>query len=373
MVHPTARVLRQFRFLSMLVWFLVGLPVALQPGTNVARITTWGAAFVLSGAAIWWGMSPRTTLRGRVVALTLQVAAVLALVLSLCFGLEGTLLAVVAFQLAMTFRPPTAHGWILVQSALFAAAVAFHWAAKPAFLLTPPYLGLQLLTFWCARALFFEANLRRQLEGTVLELEATRELLADSARSAERLDIRDTLHDVIGHRLVALRLNLASLARDVKDPELELARSLLRQIHDDVEGIVRRLQDAQGVDLERVLGSLARVIPRPLIHVNIDDFRPVEPQVAQLLFHCCLEVVTNVVKHAGAKNLWIVLQQDEGLLRLGARDDGFGAKVQSMQQGHGLDSMRRRLSEAGGDLEIHTGPGQGFRVEATLPVEWEAA
>lgn len=356
---------RRLRWLCLLLWLLVGLPVVLRPGADATHVAVWALGFVLFGVAMWSGLSDNHGAVLRRVTLTTQVVAVLAMVLTLCDGLEGILLAIVSIQLARGSRPGAAQTWILVQSILLAAAVWKHWSLRPALLLTPPYLGLQLLTYWCAYVLFREARLRVELEGAVAELTATREMLAESARRAERLDISGELHDVIGHRLVALRLNLELLARDVDAPCLDSARTLVQQVHDDVQGIVHLLQSERGIDLQRVLGTLGQVIPRPRIHVHAEDVGIIDPPRAQALFRCCLEVVTNAVKHARADNLWIALQRSNGQLRLTARDDGRGADV--LAEGRGLDGTRRRLLELGGTLEIRTSPGRGFRVDACLP------
>lgn len=356
---------RRLRWLSVLLWLLVGLPIILRPGANALLIAVWALSFVLFGVAMWLGLSHFRGPGVRHVLLATQVAAVLAMVLTLCDGFEGILLAIVSLQLARGTRPRAAQAWILIQSLLLAAAVWQHWSLRPALLLTPPYLGIQLLTYWCAHVLFREARLRGELEGVVAELTATREMLAESARRAERLDISGELHDVIGHRLVALRLNLAALARDVKAPFLDNARTLVQQVHDDVQGIVHLLQSERGVNLQRVLGTLGKVIPRPLIHVQADDVGSVDPPRAQALFRFCLEVVTNAMKHSRADNLWLTVRRSNGRLLLTARDDGRGAG--NLEEGHGLEGMRSRLLELGGQLEIHTNPGEGFRIEVSLP------
>jgi signal transduction histidine kinase len=85
------------------------------------------------------------------------------------------------------------------------------------------------------------------------------------------------------------------------------------------------------------------------------------------LLRCAQEIATNAARHAAAENLWIELQQREGVLELRARDDGKGAA--DVQPGNGLRGMRERLERAGGALTIETRPGHGFALCATLPAE----
>lgn len=83
------------------------------------------------------------------------------------------------------------------------------------------------------------------------------------------------------------------------------------------------------------------------------------------------EIVTNAIRHAHAANLWIELTRVNGALTLVARDDGRG--TQQIRPGHGLTGMRERLEIVGGRLEIHSEPAQGFRVQASIPLNGGAA
>ena len=90
-----------------------------------------------------------------------------------------------------------------------------------------------------------------------------------------------------------------------------------------------------------------------------------EPKRAQILLRCTQEMITNSVRHAGARNLWIRLSCNRDGLAMSARDDGIGtAKVNF---GNGLQGMAERLKQLGGKLEIESAPGAGFALHAWLP------
>lgn len=79
------------------------------------------------------------------------------------------------------------------------------------------------------------------------------------------------------------------------------------------------------------------------------------------------EILTNAMRHARARNLWLDFRRDGDMVELVARDDGRGAA--ELKPGNGLTGMRERLEVFGGSLDIETRPGYGFVVLARLPLE----
>jgi signal transduction histidine kinase len=360
---------RLLRWGGLAAWLGVGLPIWLQreqvrPGTFPA----WLAAWLLFAAALWATTSGRERSRRLdLTLLALQAACVMALVLLLCDGFEGTLLALVAMQLAPRVSRRTGLLWIVAQSLLLVAAITVHWSLRPALMLTPPYLGFQILAFLALEALDREAR-------TNAELRAARELLAHASRMAERLRIARELHDAVGHRLVALSLNLERAGHQDGEPKGEaiaMARSLSRRLLTDLGEIVDTLGRSERLDLRRALEDLIEEIPRPRIHLVLPaDLAVEDPELAHLVLRCCQEIVTNAAKHAQAENLWLEVVQEAGAIEVRARDDGRGAA--EVAAGRGLAGMRERLERAGGRLELSTRPGMGFAVAALVPVRRSA-
>jgi signal transduction histidine kinase len=283
------------------------------------------------------------------------------LVLLLCDGFEGTLLVLVAMQLAPRLPRRTGLVWIVTQSLLLGAAVAIHWSLRPALMLAPPYLGFQILAFLAVEALDREARANA-------ELRAARELLAHGSRVAERLRIARELHDAVGHRLVALSLNLERASHQEENREaVMVSQSLTRRLLTDIGEIVDTLGRAERLDLRRSLEGLSEEIPRPRVHLSLPpDLAVEDPELAHLLLRCCQEIVTNAAKHAQAENLWLDVVQEGGAIEVRARDDGRGAA--EVAAGRGLAGMRERLERAGGRLEVATRPGMGFAVAALVPL-----
>jgi len=79
--------------------------------------------------------------------------------------------------------------------------------------------------------------------------------------------------------------------------------------------------------------------------------------------------VNNVLRHAGAKNLWVTLDTSEEGTALSVRDDGAGADA--VLPGNGLTGMRERIEAMGGSMQVSCSRGQGLAVEIRLPQQEE--
>jgi signal transduction histidine kinase len=372
---------RLLRAGGLAVWVAVGLPVffLVAPRTPLRApallpLAAWIASYLLFGLAFGLATSRRSPDAGRRRALLLaagQAAAVLSLVaLPPCFGLEGALLVLVALQLGGLLPRRPALAWILVQSAALVAIQWLHWDWHWAIVLAGAYVPFQLIAAATARLLAKETEARERLAAANAELEATRELLAQSARIAERARIGRDLHDLLGHHLTALSLNL-EIASHITDGEararVETAQSVTKLLLGDVRAVVGALRPAEGLDLSAALQKLASGIPRPRIHLAVvPDLGVEDPVAGEVVLRCAQEIVTNAVRHARAENLWLDITRGGESIEIRARDDGRGADAP--RSGHGLAGMRERFEHRGGSLAFETAPGQGFRVTAVLPL-----
>jgi len=209
-----------------------------------------------------------------------------------------------------------------------------------------------------------------QLRAVNADLIATRSLLEASARDAERLRLSRELHDVAGHALTALKLNLGVMARDSRQPDAErvaLCAGLADDLLQNLRGVVRQMRAHEGIDLGSAIEQLAAPFPKPSIHLDIaSDARVFAIEGAEALLRTVQEGLTNSARHAMASHLWLSLHRDGEQLRLQIRDDGRGA--QPLRLGSGLRGMRERLLELGGELQIDHGEEGGVRLLATLPI-----
>lgn len=361
------------------VWIAVGLPVFLfflRPSADRGHsaFAAWAASYLLFGIAFWLATSGNRSESDRMGMLGLaagQAAAVLSLVaLPPCFGLEGALLVLVALQLGGLLSRRAAVFWIAAQSACLLAVVWLHWGWHWGVVLAFAYLPFQLIADRTTRLLAEETAARKRLTAANAELEATRELLAQSVRLVERARIGRDLHDVLGHHLTALSLNLevaSHLTEGDARSRIDTAQSVTKLLLGDVRAVVGELRQEEGLDLPAALHKLADGIPQPRVHIGVaPDLSIEDPAAGEVVLRCAQEIVTNAVRHSRAENLWLDVTRSEAGIQVRGRDDGRGAAA--VASGHGLAGMRERVEHRGGTLSLETAPGRGFSVTAVLPM-----
>ena len=180
------------------------------------------------------------------------------------------------------------------------------------------------------------------------------------------------LHDLVGHHLTALSLNLevaSHLVSGGAQEHVRQAQSVAKLLLSDVREVVSQLRDDDAIDLTEALRTLVEGVPGLTIHLDLPPrFSVDDPRRAQVLLRCAQEIITNTVRHAAARNLWLRCERTEANeLAIHAHDDGRG--VGDLRQGNGLTGMRERLAQIGGRLNITTARDQGFALDAWLPLE----
>jgi len=335
--------------------------------------------YLAFGLAFWWTIRDPGSLPSWRGVVLVGAQIVLALML------WTNLLILVAVSIPFVLPGRKAFIWITIQAALTAgfAVLAegtsmFEPTPGLSHLPWPVVVGLTVLNVLAFQAFAFslgymaasEGRRGRELARLNAELQATQELLADSSRMAERLQISRELHDSLGHHLTVLNINLELAKQTVEgraaEPVQE-AQAVTRLLLSDVREVVSSLREDRPVDLRRALETLAAGTPEPRVLLSFpEDLEIRDPSQAHALFRCVQEAITNTVRHARAQNLWIELEKEENGIALRARDDGRGTVA--VRTGNGLQGMRERLEEIGGRLEIESRPGQGFSLLAWMPV-----
>jgi signal transduction histidine kinase len=228
------------------------------------------------------------------------------------------------------------------------------------------YLLLQLGSALVVIANAREIEMRKRLAEAHTELRAASALLSESTRADERLRIARELHDLLGHQLTVLTLELEVASHQSTPPASEhvtragrLARELLADVRATVGELRRRAPDLRQT-LERMVADL----PEPTVHLRVDDSVRADEERTAALVRCVQEVVTNTIRHADATELWIEITiGDGGNLTFTAYDNGRGAD--RLVLGNGLRGLTERVEELGGRARFSA--DRGFRVVAELP------
>lgn len=336
----------------------------------------WWALHVLFGLTYWNQVRElplKATLSYRLVTLAVLTGSALAICLASETALGGILLLVVAGLVPWMLPNAAAICWLLGQNVLLAFVLAFLPDATfaSASVNAGLFLSISLFAFISSYVALRQHEARDELRKVNSELRATQALLAENTRIAERVRISRELHDLVGHHLTALTLNLEVATHLVQGKALEhvqQAHSLAKLLLADVREVVSDMRDDDKVDLSAALTTLVEGVPEPRIHLDLPtEVAMTDPLRAQVLLRCAQEVITNSVRHAEARNLWIRLALQDGGVELRARDDGRG--VEKFVPGNGLIGMQERLRDLGGSLDVITAIGKGFSLRAWSPLE----
>lgn len=187
------------------------------------------------------------------------------------------------------------------------------------------YLLLQSASVLLLVTLHREAS-RRRLAAAHAELAAAGAALAETSRTQERLRISRELHDLVGHQLTALALELEIATHTGADPggHVARARALAGDLLTDVRTTVGQLR-GRAPDLAATLERIAEQLPRPVVHVHVADGVTADEERTLAVVRCVQEILTNAIRHGDADTVWIDLSPvPGGGLRLSARDDGRG-------------------------------------------------
>lgn len=298
-----------------------------------------------------------------------ETAAAAGVVLAFHHVTGAALLVITAAQVAGVLRLGPAMLWSAAQAVVPAIAMNPSYGIANRVMTAGVFLGFMIFATMITHAMAREAAAREALEEAYRELRATTALLEDSHRLAERMQIARELHDVAGHHLAALSLNLegarhlaAGGVREKLDTCRDVAQSLLKELRE----VVGRLRDEPGLDLRSAIAPIVDAVPSPEISCDVsEELRVRDPAVGHALMRTVQEAVTNAARHSGARHLRIVLHREGESVRLRASDDGRGASA--VREGHGLSGMRERIESLGGKLRVETAPGHGFAIEAEIP------
>ncbi|MEV4355536.1 sensor histidine kinase [Nonomuraea sp. NPDC004186] len=205
----------------------------------------------------------------------------------------------------------------------------------------------------------------------VTRLTKARTEVMRKAVALERRRFTRDLHDLVGHRLTVLVLKAQLLerlvaegdrrARDESSETLELLRSLSA----DVRAVAHGLRSSS---LAAELGSARSLLESVRVRCQIKMSCPDLPgDVEEALTHALREGVTNVLRHAEARQCSIQLLERDQLVRLTIRNDGVRPPRRPEDAGQGLLNLAERVSGLGGWLEATSSRTGQFTFSAYVP------
>lgn len=232
---------------------------------------------------------------------------------------------------------------------------------------------------------FFIFQKRQQkfrLEKTELKAQFEKEILTSQNEIQEQTmkDISRELHDNVGQMLSLVKIQLNNLQEDLPDnTRIMQSKEYLNAALNDLRSLSKTLNNDN--ILNDGLGSairfeLERVEKAGLIKTSFIENQTgesLENQKALVVFRMFQEQLQNTLKHAQAKNLWVVLQDSTESFKLELSDDGTGfdfeskIKLKGFNNGSGLANLIHRAKLLGGEFKIDGAVGSGTKTDLLIP------
>ena len=217
-LQRTYRPIELLRYAGLFLWLCAGIPLLLMPWIYPEPLTmelyvAWIMLHALFGLMYWnlmQYMPEYTAISNRLMYLSLLTGSALGVSAVSQSLLGGFLLLIVSVILPWLLPTAYAVGWLIAQNIILAITFARlpHISLSDASLEAGLFLGISLFGFMSSVVVLRQVAARDELRRVNSELRATQALLAENTRIAERVRISRELHDLVGHHLTALTLNL---------------------------------------------------------------------------------------------------------------------------------------------------------------------
>lgn len=223
--------------------------------------------------------------------------------------------------------------------------------------------------------LFFYRNDKRS-SAQKAQIKLTKAMV--KAQDVERTRVARDLHDGLGGMLTMVKLNLEDFAHENRNVAVTGLTEIVSQLSGSVKELRRISHNMmpemllqQG--LEASLNDLCKLQENKNLHVdfqflNIQSSMLTEEQIT--IYRIIQELLANVVKHSGAKNVYLQCAQHGSLFFITIEDDGKGFAVDPLTQVHGigLNNIRSRVAYLQGKIEFLSAEQQGTSINIELNV-----
>jgi signal transduction histidine kinase len=228
------------------------------------------------------------------------------------------------------------------------------------------------------------ANAWLQLKLSDKEL-AQQALLAALVRAqeSERTRIAHELHDEAGQMLTSLLVRLKILEKRIDQNELKTTINDLCEITSDTIEYLRELShrlrpialEEYGLQeaLEMMLGEVGQQTGLEIHYISNLDDRKIPHEIETVVYRVAQESMTNVIRHAQAQTVRVILNVSEACVQLRVEDDGRGfdpdqVDISDGRQRLGLLGIKERVEVLGGSFEVYSTPGQGTIIHLENPI-----
>ncbi len=231
-------------------------------------------------------------------------------------------------------------------------------------------------------AIRYDITEKRKLENDLVQQQKMEQIriteTALEAQEKERNYLGQELHDNVNQILVGTKL-LLSIVRDHPEENNNLVASCVNNLQNAIDENRKLSHSLVTPDLN--LQSLPKQL-RQMTHemffaseiaVTIEnkEFKEkmLDKQRKIAIYRIAQEQCTNIIKYAKAKNVTIILRNENGTFHMKIADDGQGMEAGKATDGIGIRNIKGRVSIFGGKASIDTKPGKGFALLIEIPVK----
>jgi PAS domain S-box-containing protein len=200
------------------------------------------------------------------------------------------------------------------------------------------------------------------------------------AQEKERSRISRELHDDFNQRMALLSIELEQVGKEIREPAnrqlFENVQGQVKEISSDIHRLSYRLHPSKldHLGLAAAVKSLCEEYSdNAKVHIAFHrsgSSVALAKDLELCLFRVAQEALRNCVRHSGANSIEVELARSKEAIRLHVSDNGCGFDTNSdkMRSGLGFISMKERLHIVGGELQVHSQPLRGTRVEVSVPL-----
>lgn len=304
----------------------------------------------------------------RVILMSVQYVAIVLIYFQVPFSYTAILVTIWSAQLPYYINIR----WALLLSPLWSAPLwliyGFYWDKSFVFLSAILFWTFNLFSLVMVNSILKEQRAKEQTEALNRELLATQALLSEATKQAERIRIARNIHDLLGHHLTALTINLQVASRISKGEarqKVDQCHGLAKLLLSDVREAVSQIRDRSNLQLRTALGALANNCPQLAITLDYEEnLQIADVALADTIIRCVQECITNSLKHSSADTFKIKLSSGSNGVNLLMSDNG--KQKGQFILGNGLTGMKERVQEFNGKVEYaldHT----GFTTHIELP------
>jgi signal transduction histidine kinase len=205
------------------------------------------------------------------------------------------------------------------------------WQEQQAVLTGALFWTFNLFAMIMSNTAIKESKAREEADALNRQLLSTQQLMKQALTQDERLRIARNIHDVLGHHLTALTINLqvASRKADLLEStesqaikrHVEQSHSIAKLLLSDVREAISDIRENAAIDFSLAVNALIKDLPRPMVNLHIDDdLMLTNVRIADCLLRSMQEALTNVIRHTQAHYFSISLTQHNGAYNLLMQD-----------------------------------------------------